>query len=565
MKFTKITLLLLFLVASGSFLSAQSTYHILTHQPYTPCVGSPVLFQANDTSGLFQNAWMQWGFGDGSYASANSTNPYASHVYSTPGTYWIDYYAWDSVSMTQDSNYYQIVVDSVCSNHDLITGLAYYDTDGNGTQDPGEVPLPNQFIQITPGPYTFTTDQNGAYGINLPPGTYTFTALPQTYFNVTEPLAGSYTIVSTGTAQTHSGNDFGLHPTAGINDLKVSAYSIPPVPGFNRVYTLNYNNVGTTILNSNITFQYDSQLSYIGASNSGTNSGNTVTWNLGNLLPGASGLVRCTLGVSQSQTVGTVLNSIATINPVTGDTTPGNNVDSLAQEVLASYDPNDKSVSPPGQGPSGDINPGTELTYRIRFQNTGNFYATHVTLKDTLDADFDWTTLEVLGASHPMTWYLNNGELVFRFENIYLPDSTTNEPGSHGWAQYRITPKSSAPLGTELTNSASIYFDFNPPILTNTTLNTLSLTIAVDPAYSQVEMSIAPHPFSTQAMVRFDNPDKMSHNFVLRDIQGKVVREVRNIEGGNFQLERNNLPAGIYLFMLSNENGVAATGKVVVQ
>lgn len=565
MKFTKFTLLLLCLLAGGNLLQAQSSSHIITYQPFAPCVGSPVLFQATDTSGLFQNAWMGWGFGDGGWANGSTTNNTTSHIYTSPGTYWVDFTAWDSTSWTQDSTWFQITIDSVCTNHDLISGIAYLDANGNGTQDGNENALPNQMVVITPGNYTFTTDQNGGYAINLPPGTYTFTASPATYYVVTEPVSGSYTVTSTGTAQNISGNDFGIKPLPGINDLKVTAWSIPPVPGFDRVYTLNYSNVGTAMLNASLTFQYDSQLNYLGASNSGSNSGNTVSWSLGNLAPGAVGFVRCTLGVSQSQTIGAYLNSIATINPVTGDSTPGNNVDSLSQEVLASYDPNDKSVIPQGQGPTGDINPGTELSYRIRFQNTGNFYATHVVLRDTLDADFDLTTLEVLGSSHPMTWYLNNSELVFRFENIFLPDSTTDEPGSHGWAQYRITPKSTAPLGTELTNSASIYFDFNPPILTNTTLNTLSITIAVDEAFSQVDMSIAPHPFSTQAMVRFDNPNQVSHDFVLRDIQGKVVREIRDIEGGNFQLERNNLPAGIYLFMLSNENGVAATGKVVVQ
>ncbi|MEM6271364.1 MAG: PKD domain-containing protein, partial [Bacteroidota bacterium] len=555
------------LLLTGGSLMAQGTFnnaHVVTYMPYAPCVGGPVLFNATDTTGQFPLATMFWDFGDGNTGSSFTGNSGVSNVYTSPGTYTVNFTALDSINIAEDSVTFQITVDSTCNNQDLVSGVTYLDANGNGIQNFNEPALPARMVTIAPGPFTFTTDQNGGYGLNLPAGSYTFTPLPLLYHAITQPGAGSYTVTSTGTGQVQTGNDFGFQPIPGINDLRVIVGSIPPVPGFDRVYTLNYFNVGTTTLNANLDFVYDSQLTFLGANSGGTNSGNTVSWSLGNVAPGASGIVKCTLNVPVNTVVGSFLSSVATINPFVGDTTPENNADSLLQEVVASYDPNDKAAIPAGNGVTGDINPGTDLTYTIRFQNTGNFPATFVYLYDTLDADLDWTTLEVLGASHPMTWYLNNGELVFKFDNINLPDSTSDEPNSHGFARYKISHKTGLPLGTELTNTASIYFDFNPPIVTNTTLNTLAVTVAVDEAFDNIEMQVVPHPFTDRAIVNFTNTDGGVHEFVLRDMQGRTVRQIRNIQGQSFHLERGALPAGMYLFSLTNEQGVAATGRLVV-
>jgi uncharacterized repeat protein (TIGR01451 family) len=304
-----------------------------------------------------------------------------------------------------------------------------------------------------------------------------------------------------------------------MNDLRVHFSGIPPVPGFTRTYYLNYMNVGTTVLNATLTFDHDASLIYVGASNSGTHAGNTVTWNLGNLFPGDWGTVTCQLTIPVNTVIGTALPFQATISPIVGDVAPGDNVDGADMIVLSSYDPNDKAAVPAGVGNSGDIAPGTRLTYTIRFQNTGNFYATDVILRDTLDGDFDQSTLEVIGGSHPFTWHNDFGKLAFEFRNIMLPDSNTNEPGSHGHVVYRISPKSTLPLGTELTNTAHIYFDFNSAIVTNTTLNTLATLVAVQPGRNNIHLGVAPNPFNGSTMIRFDNlerrkthPDRPRHH-----------------------------------------------------
>ena len=96
-------------------------------------------------------------------------------------------------------------------------------------------------------------------------------------------------------------------------------------------------------------------------------------------------------------------------------------------------------------------------------------------LLDTLDADLDPLTMEVLAASHDLTQIQVDAQRValFRFERILLPDSNVNEAASHGFVKYRIKPNAGSPHLTAITNSAAIHFDLNPPVITNTVLNTL--------------------------------------------------------------------------------------------
>jgi len=86
----------------------------------------------------------------------------------------------------------------------------------------------------------------------------------------------------------------------------------------------------------------------------------------------------------------------------------------------------------------------------------------------------DKTTFTLLSYSHePFVQLYTNGVLKFNFPNIHLPDSNTNEPASHGYVQFKIKAKDSLTLGNAIENTANIYFDFNAPVITNTTSNLL--------------------------------------------------------------------------------------------
>ena len=85
----------------------------------------------------------------------------------------------------------------------------------------------------------------------------------------------------------------------------------------------------------------------------------------------------------------------------------------------------------------------------------GSTFAQRVLLKDTLTSALDMSSIQVIGASHPYQMSLSeNGILSFLFDHIYLPDSISNEPESHGFVQFKILPHPNTPLGTLIKNRA---------------------------------------------------------------------------------------------------------------
>ncbi|WP_238395855.1 DUF7619 domain-containing protein [Pontibacter pudoricolor] len=142
--------------------------------------------------------------------------------------------------------------------------------------------------------------------------------------------------------------------------------------------------------------------------------------------------------------------------------------------ITDSYDPNDKQVTPTGLTSENYTPTGVALTYKIRFQNTGTDVAYRVVVVDTLSENLDISTLQMGSASHNYRFDVTgkgSPVLTWTFDNIMLPDSNRNEPGSHGYIQFSIKPKADLPEKTLVENFADIFFDFNSPVRTNITTN----------------------------------------------------------------------------------------------
>lgn len=145
-------------------------------------------------------------------------------------------------------------------------------------------------------------------------------------------------------------------------------------------------------------------------------------------------------------------------------------VDIYCGLVTGSWDPNDKTGFPLGVSNFHFIAPNGNMEYVIRFQNTGSDTAFNIVVRDTLDIDLDIFSV-VSGASSNSYTFQKYGPRVLEwtFNNIMLPDSTTDEPGSHGFVSFTVDQMPDLPDGTELNNTVGIYFDFNSPVITNTT------------------------------------------------------------------------------------------------
>jgi uncharacterized repeat protein (TIGR01451 family) len=249
------------------------------------------------------------------------------------------------------------------------------------------------------------------------------------------------------------------------------------------------------------------------------------------------------------------------VDPIAGDVNPANNTLVMCIPALVSFDPNAKHVAPAGSGPEGFVGQNTTFEYTLDFQNTGTAVARNIFLLDTLDTDLDLSTLVITGSSHFMQPHLlAGGVLKFDFQNIWLADSINNEPQSHGWVTYTIAAKSNLPNLTEITNTAGIYFDFNAPVMTNTTLNTIMDPLSVIEIGTNTA-SVFPNPASSTVEIKFSNETNAVYS--LTDLAGKVVFTGK-LQGRSAVINVSELPQGVYLLNVATEEG-NSVHKVMVQ
>ena len=161
-----------------------------------------------------------------------------------------------------------------------------------------------------------------------------------------------------------------------------------------------------------------------------------------------------------------------------------NNEWNTSPTVTCSYDPNDKQAIPAGWTEQHFITAGEEMEYRIRFQNTGNAPAFNVRIEDQLDITrLNLNSFTPIAASHSYSTIVTpDGMVQFVFDNIQLPDSVHDAPNTHGWVTYRIRSFDSLQPLDVINNTASIYFDDNDPVITNTYSHTIfSCDLIPDP------------------------------------------------------------------------------------
>jgi len=239
------------------------------------------------------------------------------------------------------------------------------------------------------------------------------------------------------------------------------------------------------------------------------------------------------------------------------------------QENVGSWDPNDKRGFPKGYKEEHYIEANTELDYHIRFQNTGSDTAFRVVIRDTISKWLDVHNIRAGASSHPYKFEIYDRNIVkFTFENINLPDSLTDETGSHGFVKFRVAQKTGLELGTKIHNSAGIYFDFNAPIITNETLHTLGenlISVSITSIPNQLaEVKIYPNPFNDFATIDIRELAIDNGQFKLYDATGRLVRN-RAFSSNTYRLAKQELLTGLYFFTIENNGEIIANGKLIAE
>lgn len=254
----------------------------------------------------------------------------------------------------------------------------------------------------------------------------------------------------------------------------------------------------------------------------------------------------------------------------------GNSNPSIArdcQQNRASYDPNDKSAQPVGYDSTHHyINQYIGIDYKVRFQNTGTDTAFDVVILDTISPYLNIGSLRMGTSSHAYTWtIINDNVLKVMFYDIKLPDSLVNEPLSHGFFRYRIEQMPNNPIGTIINNFAAIYFDFNPPIITNTTWHTVGedfeeIDVAIDKIFvDNIDVDVYPNPFIYATTIEVKEAQYQHLELSVFDLGGRAVPIEVDYDNNKLQLHRGNLQTGIYIYHLKGDGKPIVTGKITVQ
>lgn len=451
-----------------------------------------------------------------------------------------------------------------------ISGVAFWDKNANGKFDPDESIVKNLPIQLTPSATSTFTGSDGKYRFYVPDGRYQISVQPDECWQLTTDSL-SYTVNIEGNVSLNKNFGFQLVPKAQAVQPRLS--SGPTRCGFDVPFVLSVHNEGCVPSKGMFGLVRSSLAKYLGTSIFPDRvKGDTLLWNYSTLVGTAAQQLRLNFQIAGTDFLGDTIHikTLAYLENPQGQLQLASTFD-YRSEIRCAYDPNDKLTFPNRRSayPRNYTLFKEEMEFLVRFQNTGNDTAFTVVIRDTLDKNLDWSTFRPLAGSHPFETHIQeNGALSFTFKNILLPDSKTNEPLSHGFVSYRVSPKPGLPEQTEINNTAYIYFDFNPPIQTNTTSNVMVSSLPRVTKTKDINPSLDhkfyPNPFDDELLLEISAIiDGGDYSFSLINSQSQIVQHkkvTRDIE----QIDTKHLPSGLYFYLIKNAQGqVVASGKVV--
>ena len=474
--------------------------------------------------------------------------------YAVPGLY--------DVNVTEDSGAFAMTLaDSFTVNNAYtytIQGNVRYDSNNNGCTA-ADINIPNQRINFTNGSTTgnLIANQTGFYNYyDVQAGNNNFTPVLEnpSYFTVSPPTA-SVTLSSTNNLVTQN---FCVSANGTHNDLEVSFVPVTNArPGFDATYKIIYKNKGTHVQNGFVSLNFnDNVMDLISATpviaSQGTNS---LNWNFTNLLPFEIREIFVTMNInSQTETpavnAGNILIYTATVNGAV-DETPINNTSTLNQTVVGSFDPNDKTCLQGTTMPIGDV--GKYLSYVIRFENTGTANAENIVVRDVIDiSKFEINTLTPLSGSHSFVTKISNTNLVeFIFENINLP---FNDVNNDGFVAFKIKTKPTLTAGTNISNTANIYFDYNFPIITNTYTTTVNTLNTNDFEFGNV-FTLSPVPAKEVLHITVKQ-DMLISSVNIYNLLGQLVQVTTS---PSETIDVSGLKTGNYFIKIVSDKGSASS------
>ena len=504
-----------------------------------------------------------------------SANEYPVIPNAQPG----QYYLIMTTNFSNRAGFIKITEMSTTSGAINCSGLrlnAFLDMNSNGTQDTGEQNFPL-------GQFHYEMNQNGnPHHLIAPSGVYNIYDInPANSYNISYTINSNYTAnysvnpasYSNVNVVVGSGMQVYNFPVRVTNNYAdIATILVPtrqPRPGFTYTNRIIYTNLGTqTVASGTLSFTKDARVTITANSQTGTVTTPTgFTYNFTNLLPFEIRTINVTMQVPTIPTVnlGDLLTNSISITPLTGDVVPANNATSVSQIVIGSYDPNDKMEARGEQILHSSFTTNDFLTYTIRFENTGTASAINVRVNDVLDAKLDETSIKMESASHSYVMDRIGNNINWRFDDIELPATSMNPIASNGYIQFKIKPKPGYAIGDIIPNTAAIYFDFNPPIITNTFQTRFITVLALD-EFENGSFVFYPNPASDFVTISLKDSTNSLSTITVYDVMGKMILQKKTIGTiTSDTIDLSSVNPGIYFIEVQTENNTKVVKKLLVK
>lgn len=452
---------------------------------------------------------------------------------------------------------------------------AFVDSNNNGIKEANELYFTNGQFSVdlnNSGTPSFIQSTTGTYFINESNSTnlYDFNFVVNPAYSAQYSFTGSsFNDISYNT--TTSGVQEFNFPVTELPFYDLSAiimqYGAPPRPGFNYTNRIMYSNQGNQVIPSgSITFTKDNMVSIVNVSQAGISSNASgFTYNFTNLLPNEYRYIDVTMSVPTIPTVvlGDNLNNTVTSTTSVTESSLSNNNYIISQTIVGSYDPNDKTESHGGKIVYETFNPNEYLNYTIQFENTGTYEATNVRINDILDSKLDETSVRTISSSHPYTLSRSGNGLDWHFNGINLPPSVPNSSTGKGYVNFQVKLKPGYSVGDIIPNSANIYFDFNPAIVTNV-YNTEIITSLGINEFNNQYFTFYPNPVSDTATIVASGNNTIE-KVVINDVLGKVIYEGKALNENQLKISLDSLNKGIYFMKVTLTSQQQQQIKIVKQ
>jgi len=436
-----------------------------------------------------------------------------------------------------------------------ILGKTKLDQDRNNCDDLDPV-LPFLKFNISNGNSSgaLISNHTGNFIIPVGPGTHTLTpVLENPEFFTVSPPSVTVNFPQVG----FLAQDFCIAPNGSNPNLEIVMFPISNArPGFDASYRMVYKNIGNTVQSGSVRLIFEDEVLDLVTvlPQFSSQNANNLYWDFLNLQPFESRTLEVVFNInSPTETPpvssGHLLQFSAIIETPATETTVYDNIFNCNQVVVNSFDPNDKTCLE-GTTITPDM-AGKYIHYKIRFENTGSANAQNIVVKDIIDTTkFAISSLIPINASHSfVTKISETNKVEFIFQNINLPFDDAN---NDGYVVFKIKTKPTLVVGDSFSNSASIYFDYNFPIVTNTETTTLAVLETKDFEFSDY-FSLYPNPANQILNIESKKGNKISSVSIYNTL-GQLVLVVTNV---NQSIDVSSLKAGHYFIQVYSDKGTS--------